>query len=283
MPQQPLVSTGLAGRAIWPRRPGRFRHHQIPAQRAERRADRIPPRPHPPAPASSTSTRSPTPTPTLPHMVPAPARFAKLVGALGVGNDSTGRLLRPEGPRLGRARLVDDGPVRPRPCRRARWRPAEMDRRGPASRSRRSRRAAAGADSSRLTAPARLRGVGDHAGQPRGPATNWCSTPAPPPASAARCRSRGPASAPATSPAAANLPYTELLAPDQTLLPPDALRARLAAAGVDGTRPVVTSCGSGVTACVLTLAMSAGRTAAGCRLRRLLDRMGRPPDTPVET
>ena len=32
-------------------------------------------------------------------------------------------------------------------------------------------------------------------------------------------------------PGAANLPYTELLAPDQTLLPPEALRARLARRG----------------------------------------------------
>src|SRR5208282_5197634 len=36
-------------------------------------------------------------------------------------------------------------------------------------------------------------------------------------------------------PGSHNLPYTELLAPDQTLLPPAALRARLAAAGVDGS------------------------------------------------
>src|SRR5260370_9709114 len=55
-------------------------------------------------------------------------------------------------------------------------------------------------------------------------------------------------------PGSVNLPYTNLLAPDQTMLPPASLRARLAAAGVDGNRPVVTSCGSGVTATILTLA-----------------------------
>lgn len=56
-------------------------------------------------------------------------------------------------------------------------------------------------------------------------------------------------------PGARNLPYTELLNPDQTMKDPAALRALFAAAGVDGTRPVVTSCGSGVTACILTLGL----------------------------
>jgi thiosulfate/3-mercaptopyruvate sulfurtransferase len=54
-------------------------------------------------------------------------------------------------------------------------------------------------------------------------------------------------------PGAANLPFNELLAADGTLLPPDALRARFAAVGADGSRPLVTSCGTGVTACVLAL------------------------------
>lgn len=54
-------------------------------------------------------------------------------------------------------------------------------------------------------------------------------------------------------PGAANLPFNELLAADGTLLPPEALRARFAAAGADGRKPLVTSCGTGVTACVLAL------------------------------
>jgi thiosulfate/3-mercaptopyruvate sulfurtransferase len=37
--------------------------------------------------------------------------------------------------------------------------------------------------------------------------------------------------------------------------PPEALRARLAAAGADGRRPVVTSCGSGVSAAILTFGL----------------------------
>ncbi len=56
-------------------------------------------------------------------------------------------------------------------------------------------------------------------------------------------------------PGAASLPYTELLNPDQTMKDPAALRARFAAAGVTGEQPVVTSCGTGVTACILALGL----------------------------
>lgn len=56
-------------------------------------------------------------------------------------------------------------------------------------------------------------------------------------------------------PGAASLPYNELLNADQTMKDPATLRARFAAAGVDDTRPVVTSCGTGVTACILALGL----------------------------
>lgn len=57
-------------------------------------------------------------------------------------------------------------------------------------------------------------------------------------------------------PGSLNLPYSTLLDPKtQTVLPPDALRARFAAANVDFAKPVVTSCGSGVTACVLAFGL----------------------------
>nr|WP_314073655.1 rhodanese-like domain-containing protein [uncultured Roseococcus sp.] len=54
-------------------------------------------------------------------------------------------------------------------------------------------------------------------------------------------------------PGAANIPFSELFAADGTMLPKAALAARFAAAGADGSRPLVTSCGTGVTACILTL------------------------------
>ncbi|MEM1140775.1 MAG: 3-mercaptopyruvate sulfurtransferase, partial [Pseudomonadota bacterium] len=52
-----------------------------------------------------------------------------------------------------------------------------------------------------------------------------------------------------------NLPYTELLNADGTLKDRAGLRAAFKDAGVELSRPVVTSCGSGVTACIGLLAL----------------------------
>jgi thiosulfate/3-mercaptopyruvate sulfurtransferase len=56
-------------------------------------------------------------------------------------------------------------------------------------------------------------------------------------------------------PGSLNLPYETLYRPDGTLLPPDALRSAFIEAGVDLGRPVTTTCGSGITASVLALAL----------------------------
>jgi thiosulfate/3-mercaptopyruvate sulfurtransferase len=56
-------------------------------------------------------------------------------------------------------------------------------------------------------------------------------------------------------PGSKNVPYTDLLNADMTMKEPDALRAVFAAAGVDMTKPVITSCGSGVTAAIINLAL----------------------------
>lgn len=56
-------------------------------------------------------------------------------------------------------------------------------------------------------------------------------------------------------PGSRSVPYTELLNEDRTMKDPDSLRAVFAAAGVDMTKPVITSCGSGVTAAVINLAL----------------------------
>ncbi|MDH3661997.1 MAG: 3-mercaptopyruvate sulfurtransferase [Alphaproteobacteria bacterium] len=52
-----------------------------------------------------------------------------------------------------------------------------------------------------------------------------------------------------------NLPFTDLVAPDGTFLPIETLRQRFAEAGVDPRKPIATTCGSGVTACTLALAL----------------------------
>lgn len=57
-----------------------------------------------------------------------------------------------------------------------------------------------------------------------------------------------------------SLPYTEMLDPQsRTLLSPATIEQRFAAAGVDLGQPVTVSCGSGVTACVLALALFQAR------------------------
>ncbi|HWE21817.1 MAG TPA: 3-mercaptopyruvate sulfurtransferase [Hyphomicrobiaceae bacterium] len=57
-------------------------------------------------------------------------------------------------------------------------------------------------------------------------------------------------------PGSRNVPYVSLLNPDGTLKAEAELRAVFAAAGVDTGRPVVASCGSGVTAGIVALALA---------------------------
>jgi thiosulfate/3-mercaptopyruvate sulfurtransferase len=57
-------------------------------------------------------------------------------------------------------------------------------------------------------------------------------------------------------PGSTNLPFTQLLNADgQTMKSPEELQRLLSEAGIDPKRPVVTSCGSGVTAAILNLAL----------------------------
>lgn len=56
-------------------------------------------------------------------------------------------------------------------------------------------------------------------------------------------------------PGSRNLPYDQLIGAAGTLLPPDRLRAAFARVGVDLERPVITSCGSGITASILALGL----------------------------
>lgn len=52
-----------------------------------------------------------------------------------------------------------------------------------------------------------------------------------------------------------NLPFPELVDSGGFLLPAEELERRLRAAGIDPARPVITTCGSGVSACALLLAL----------------------------
>jgi thiosulfate/3-mercaptopyruvate sulfurtransferase len=84
-------------------------------------------------------------------------------------------------------------------------------------------------------------------------------------------------------PGSRNLPFNSLLdSADQTMLPPEKLKPLFAQAGIDPAKPVVTSCGSGVTACVLAL----GLERIGAKKVAIYDgswsEWGLPGDTPVE-
>ena len=57
-------------------------------------------------------------------------------------------------------------------------------------------------------------------------------------------------------PGAVNLPASMMFAEDGTFLPTDELRARFNEAGVNSTHPVITTCGSGVTAAILSLGLA---------------------------
>lgn len=63
-----------------------------------------------------------------------------------------------------------------------------------------------------------------------------------------------PALASGHIPGARNLPYSSLFNPDGTWKSPDAIRDLFEAAGIDLARPLVSSCGSGMTANVLIFA-----------------------------
>jgi len=190
----------------------------------------------------------------LPHMVPSVGRFEKLVAALGISNDSRlvfydqkGIFSAPRGWWMMRlfghdAVCVLDGGL---PKWRQEGRVIDL---GPAS-------TPAPGDFRASLRAARLRGIGDML-------VNLQTREALVLDARAAGRFDGTAPEPRPGlpsghmPGASSLPATQLLAPDQTFLPAGALHDRFAAAGVDGSRPVITSCGTGVSAAILSLGLA---------------------------
>lgn len=194
----------------------------------------------------------------LPHMLPSAEAFAAAVGALGISErdtivvyDGAGLFSSPrvwwtfrlfgaenvfvlEGglPKWqAEGRPLESGPARPKPARFAARRPPDV---------------VATLDDVR-------RIMGDRSAQivDARPADRFRGEAAEP----------RPGVRPGRIPGSLNVPASNLIE-DGCLLPPDRLAAAFAAAGVDTARPVVTTCGSGVSAAVLWLA---------------LDILGRPP------
>ncbi len=220
------------------------------------------------------------PDTTLPHMAPTAGRFAKLAGALGLSGDEEVVVYDQRGlfsaPRawwllrlFGHPRVaVLDGGL---PAWRAAGHPVESGapEPWPAATFRPDLRAA------------RVRGIGDVLDNLASGHELVLDARA-----AARFTGSAPEPRPGMRsghiPGSRNLPFTDLLVAGKTMLPPDALRARLAASGADGSRPVVTSCGSGITATVLTLAMLVAGLPEGAVYDGSWSEWGGRPDTPVE-
>jgi thiosulfate/3-mercaptopyruvate sulfurtransferase len=189
----------------------------------------------------------------LPHMLPAPGFFAARMGALGVaaedsivvydtvGIRSSARvwwMLRAMGAKdvrvldgglpkwLAEGRSVETGPVAP--VEATTFRPglhpeliADLE----------AVRAALRAGDQVLDARAANRFAG-HAPEPR------------------------PGLRSGHMPGAVSLPFPEILNPDGTMRQGEALAQAFRSAGVDPDRPVVTTCGSGVTAAILSLGLA---------------------------
>ena len=192
----------------------------------------------------------------LPHMMPSPEKFALSMSALGIGSGdavvaydgtapglmSAGRawwMLRAFGHDnvaaldgglkkwLAEGRPVTDAAPKPRDAG-----PFEAKLRPSLLRTLDDMRAIVASGTSQI---ADARGAGRFAGRDAEPRAGLRS---------------------GHMPGARNVPFTTLLRADGTLKEPAALREAFEAAGIDIEKPVVTSCGSGVSAAVLSLALA---------------------------
>lgn len=220
------------------------------------------------------------PESTLPHMLPTAARFAAFAGALGIGPDTRVVVYDQQGlfsaPRAwwmfrvfghDAVHVLDGG----LPAWREAGGPVESGEPSPAMPA---------PFRSRLRA-LRVRGLGDMLDNLNGGRELVLDARA-----AARFAGAAPEPRPGMAsghiPGARSVPYADMLANGRMKTPED-LRARFAAAGADGARPIVTSCGSGMTAAVLTLGLAVAGLPEGALYDGSWSEWGSIPETPKAT
>lgn len=216
---------------------------------------------------------------SLPHMAPTPGRFEKLMRAMGVGNES-------------RVVFYDQKGIAS--SARGWWlmglfghdQAAVLDGGLPKWISE-SRATEAGAPPAPALASftatfraMRLRGIGDMLAPDAGRVVLDARP-------AGRFTGAVPEPRPGLPsghmPGSHSLPSTSLVSADGTLLPPEKLKALFAEAGVDGGKPVVTSCGTGVTATILSLGMVRAGLPIGAVYDGSWTEWAARPDTTKET